>query len=538
VGGATAAPVIVGCDRNCAYRQRVWCVRTLILCLLAFVSVRGVAVATDSRQALQNAATLVQEGKLEQAEQQAQVALSDPQTRAAACSVLGSIRFQQKRLPESASLFEKAIRLEPKLLGAHLSLAEVYILQGKPEKALPLYSRVLTLDPPNTIARLELARAETEKANYQQSLALVRPVLPALKQSPDGLFVLATDYLKTGDHDAAASLATDWMRLPGVPSELSMRFALLLAGGGVAPEAIDILESLRKKGPLSYELAFNLAGAYQLEKHWALALASYDEALTLDPKSLSALRHGGNIAEQQGQLERSLSYWMRAKKLEPDNPDILESFGRVCLKMDLLEDAEPALTKAAELRPDNAAYQYTLVAAKVGKKQFETAQSLLEGLLKQRPNDPQLQYALGSVLYLQGHLDDAAQHLRESVRLQPDQVAPYYYLALIGRDQGRDEEAIQTLENLLRRYPDHALSCEVLGGLLMNAHRYPEAESSLEKAVRLNPGSVKANYQLGLLLTRMGKKDEAEKRLEIAKSLRTQDEGNSRLQLRLLDPDQ
>jgi Flp pilus assembly protein TadD len=72
----------------------------------------------------------------------------------------------------------------------------------------------------------------------------------------------------------------------------------------------------------------------------------------------------------------------------------------------------------------------------------------------------------------------------------------------------------------------------------MNAHRYSEAESNLEKAVRLNPNSVKANYQLGLLLTRMGKKDEAEKHLELAKSLRTQDEGNSRLQLRLLDPDQ
>jgi len=72
----------------------------------------------------------------------------------------------------------------------------------------------------------------------------------------------------------------------------------------------------------------------------------------------------------------------------------------------------------------------------------------------------------------------------------------------------------------------------------MSAHRYPEAESSLEKAVLLNPKSVKANYQLGLLLTRMGKKDEAEKRLEIAKSLRQEDEATSRLQLRLLDPDQ
>ena len=33
-------------------------------------------------------------------------------------------------------------------------------------------------------------------------------------------------------------------------------------------------------------------------------------------------------------------------------------------------------------------------------------------------------------------------------------------------------------------------------------------------------------------------KDEADKRLEVAKSLRQEDEANSRLQLRLLDPDQ
>jgi len=519
------------------HRQRVRCVRTPILCLLAFLCVHDLAVATDSRKALQNAASLVQQGKLEEADQQAQLALSDPQTRAGACSVLGSIRFQQKRLPESAKLLKEAIRLEPHLVGAHLNLAEVYTLEGKPELALPLYRHVLTLDPSSVPARLELARAETEKKHYKESLELARPALAALKQSPDGLFVLATDYLKTGNRQAAADLARDWMLLPDIPADWSMKFALLFADEGVSA-AIDILEDIKKKNPPSYELAFNLAGAYLLEKHWNLALASYDQALSLNPDALPALRQAAAIAEQQGQLERALSYWMRAKKLAPENPEILEGFGRVCLKMDLLEDAEPALTKAVSLRPGDAAYQYTLAAAKVGKKQFETAQGLLEGLLKQKQDDPQLQYAVGSVLYLQGQLDEAAKHLRESVRLQPDQLAPYYYLALVGRDQGHDEEAIRTLEELLRRYPDHAPSCEALGSLLMNAQRYSEAESSLEKAVQLNPNSMKANYQLGLLLTRMGKKDEAEKHLEIAKSLRTQDESNSRLQLRLLDPDQ
>jgi Flp pilus assembly protein TadD len=71
----------------------------------------------------------------------------------------------------------------------------------------------------------------------------------------------------------------------------------------------------------------------------------------------------------------------------------------------------------------------------------------------------------------------------------------------------------------------------------MGAHQYTEAESNLEKAVRLDPKSVKANYQLGLLLSRMGRKEESDKQLEIARSLRTEDQSNSRLQLRLLDPE-
>ena len=508
----------------------------VLLCWFLLLSAAA-ELQADSRQALQKAVDLVQEGRLEEAERQAQLALSDPQTHAVACSILGTIRFQQKRLPESVTLLKEAIRRDPRLLGAHLSLGEVYTAQGKPELAAGVFRRVLALDPSNAAARLALARSETEKGNYQRSLDLARPVLPALKQSPNGLLVLAADFVKTGDRAAAANLAKDWIRFNDLPQAWSIKFALLLAQAGLATEAVEILERAKQAGPPSYELAFNLAGAYLLKNDSALALENYDLALTLNPESVSALRQAAVVAEQQGEFERSLSYWIRAKKIEPDSPEILLGFGRVCLKMDLLEDAEPALTKAASLKPDDPSYQYTLAAAKVGKRQFEAAQTLLEGLLRTRPGDAQLQYALGSVLYLEGHLADAASHLRESVRLQSEQLAPYYYLALVARDQGNDPEAIRTLEELLQRYPDHASSCEVLGGLLMSAHRYPEAESSLEKAVRLNPKSVKANYQLGLLLSRMGKKDAADKQLEIAKSLRQEDEANSRLQLRLLDPD-
>lgn len=492
----------------------------------------------DPRQALQQAAALVQQGRLEEADQQVRLALTDPETQAVACSILGVIRLQQTRLEESAGFFQKAIRLEPRLLGAHLNLAQVYTLQGKPQMALSLFERVLRLDPSNATARIALARSQMEKGNYRRSLALAQPAVSAFKRSPDGLLVLATNYLKTGDRKAAAELARDWVRLTDAPEGAAIGFALLLAEGSVVPAAITVLEHAKQSGTPSYELAFNLGGAYLLNDEPARALDAYDLALTKSPESVAALRQAAAIAERQGELERSLSYWMRARKIQPADPEILLGFGRVCLKMDLLEDAEPALTEAARLKPLETPYQYTLAAAKVGKRQFEAAQALLEPMVARHPQDPHLQYALGSVLYIQGRLDEAAARLKESVRLQPDQLASHYYLALVARDQGRDGEAVERLATLLRRHPDHAASAEALGSLLMTAQRYDEAEQHLRTAVRLNPTSVKANYQLGLLLARMGRKAEADAQLTLAKSLRVEDEATSRLQLRLLDPDQ
>jgi tetratricopeptide (TPR) repeat protein len=495
------------------------------------------SLGAQSHEALQRAAALVQEGRLEEADQQAQRALSDPETRAAACSVLGAIRLQQERLAEGAQLLREAIRLDPRLLGAHLNLAQVYTLEGQAEQAMGAFRRVLALDPSNATARMALAGSETEKGNYRRSLELAQPALAAFKQAPEGLFILAMDFLKTGDGASAAKLGEDWKRLDDVvPHAWSVRFAQLLAEGGLVAEAIGILERAAQTG-LSYEVAFALGAAYLVSDDPGRALDAYDQALSLTPGSLPALRQAAAIAERQGELERSLSYWMRARKIEPDDPEILLGFGRVCLKMDLLEDAEPALTRAASLRPDEPTYQYTLAAAKVGKRQFEAAQGLLEPLVRKRPAEAQLQYALGAVLYIQGHLAEAAAMLKESLRLQPEQLASRYYLALIARDQGHDAEAIEGLEQLLRRHPDHAASSEALGGVLMNGQRYAEAEVHLRRAVHLNPKSVKANYQLGLLLARTGRKEEADKQLARASSLREEDEATSRLQLRLLDPD-
>src|SRR6266699_5105692 len=188
--GAWGQPVTDCCKRSVSFSPRVVLSRFALLCWFLILNA-SVCLRADSREALQNAASLVQQGRLDEADRQARSALSDPSTHAIAFSVLGTIRFQQKRLPESVNYFQEAIRLDPHLLGARLSLAEVYTIQGKQALALPLYRRVLQLDASNTTARLALVRAETENGHYKTSLALARPIINDLKQSSGGLLVLA-----------------------------------------------------------------------------------------------------------------------------------------------------------------------------------------------------------------------------------------------------------------------------------------------------------------------------------------------------------
>ncbi len=180
-----------------------------------------------------------------------------------------------------------------------------------------MFRRVLELDPSNATARLALARSETEKGNYQRSLELAQPVLPAFKQSPDGLFVLATNYLKTA---IARAAARGWSRtgrvLPACRRSGRSSSRCCSSKATRSPKPSTSSSARRQTGPPSYELAFNLGGAYLLNGDPARALDAYDLALTLKPDSLPALRQAAALAEQQGELERSLSYWMRAKKID------------------------------------------------------------------------------------------------------------------------------------------------------------------------------------------------------------------------------
>lgn len=514
---------------RCALRFYVFCLALPILANVCLAQLNHI----------ETAANLLNQGQMEKAETEARQALKKPSTRALALAVLGTIRLRVGKYGESESFLTQALTLDPQLLGARTTLGNVYLLEDKPVLARRSFQRVLRRDPGNVNARLGLAKVEASLRNYEQSLQVADPIVSQLRESDDGILLLATNYGGLGKKEELKALVRSWHDLPTPSDDLSLEFAKVLIACGMNSEAKEVFEDEEAnvaRHP-SAAMALKLGEGYLSVGLLDRAEQDFQLALSLQPACAICDQNLADIAERQGNSEQALAYLLRAKQQEPENPQILFEFGKVCLQRNLLEDALPALEKAASLKPDHDPYVYVLASAHVAKGNLPKAASLLSGLLRNHPRDSVLNYAIGAVYYLQGNYREAESSLKQSLKTQPHQVAASYYLALTYDSIGQDDQAVTVFRELLKGHPEHAASYTKLGGILLRLHRYEEAQQDLTRAVSLDPQSVEAHYQLGLLLRRLGKINESENELAESRKLEAARSAQGDVRLRLLAPD-
>jgi tetratricopeptide (TPR) repeat protein len=497
------------------------------------------SLASAQLNHIETAAQLLSQGQVQQAETEARLALDNPSTRPLGLALLGTIRLQEGKYDESTTFLTQALALNPRLVGARTTLGNSYMLQGKPDSARKSFQEALRLDPTNFNARLDLAKVEASLHNYQQSLAVATPIANQLRDSDEGLLLLATVYGSLGKKDALKALVPSWERLPAPPDESSVEFGNTLALLGLTTEARKIFEAVETKTTAnpSPPIALQLAQSYLSLGILDRAEQNFQRSLASNAACAPCEQGLAQIAEQQGDTEKALAHLIAAKRQAPEDPEILFQFGKICLQRNLPDDALPALTKAVQLKPDQDSYVYVLASANVAKNHLPEAASLFSQLLQKHPQDAVVKYSLGAVDFLQGNYDQAESSLKQSLKMEPDQVAASYYLALTYNAVGQDAQSIIVFRELLRRHPDHAPSYVKLGSILASQHQYDQAQPLLERAVALDPKSVQAHYQLGLLLRRVGKTEESDTHLAESRKLEAERSSQTDLKLRLLLPD-
>ncbi len=142
-------------QRAAADRANLSHIILLVLILVTGLNAPAQTTRIDSR--LEQAAVLIRDGQLKEAEDQLTSLLKSAPREPRTLNLLGTIRAQQGKLNEAEALFTRALRIDSRLVAAHMNLAYVSLLRGAPEKTIAELKAVISLEPENAEATYKLA---------------------------------------------------------------------------------------------------------------------------------------------------------------------------------------------------------------------------------------------------------------------------------------------------------------------------------------------------------------------------------------------
>lgn len=164
-----------------------------------------------------------------EASRPASLSAKGPQTgqQAAAHYAQAEQALRQGKLTDALVHVEKAVELEPRDVGYRLSLADLYLKNGRFRSAATSFNDVLTLQPGHERAALSLALTQIALGNRYQATTQLDQLAETAKPGDVGLA-----YALAGETDRAIALLEPAARAPGADARVRQNLALAYALAG------------------------------------------------------------------------------------------------------------------------------------------------------------------------------------------------------------------------------------------------------------------------------------------------------------------
>jgi tetratricopeptide (TPR) repeat protein len=364
------------------------------------------------------------------------------------------------------------------------------------EHALIDLQAAVACDENSTAAHTALAEAWLQKGDDRRALALFESVLKAAPEDPAALSGAAGLYLR---HDLNS-------------------------------QAAEVLEKLIRMRPEDSKAHSELGAARAGLNDLGKARESFEAALRIDPRNVSALVGLGHLEVKSGRPEQAVRLLLRAATLDPGafEPHFLlatawsdqkryEDAIRECKEALRLGGGDPQiyyhLARAYRAAGDEegsrkAMAQFAALRAKANENDekqreatrlTEQARAMLDGnrlseaitlLERSRTlggSNPQLLFRLAGLYYDTRQFDRAREDVEAAIELAPAEWTYYYLAGLIDKSTGKLEQAAKSLSTAARLHPSGAEVFNDLGNVAMAQRNYSEAIRAFTTAAQLDP---------------------------------------------------
>lgn len=449
--------------------------------------------------------------------------------------------MRQDLVDKALAEAQTAVALDPKHIGAHYILGNIYYAKENYKAALPSLEKAFADAPDFEIARalgltyLNLKQIEPARLHFEKMR------VSAGKENADLHILFAKLYERTTYY---------------VDAERELKRAL----------AID-----PNKAKVSFYLGYLLLQNGGTER-MADAGAAFERELKLSPNDFFSWFFAGVVASTESQHDKAISFFQKATELNPGNGEAYLYLGQSQIETGDLTNAEKNLRRAVELETKGGKNTQTRrthfllgrlllrtgrteegqkeleIAGKLQQESLESSRDQLDRILRQAvdPNDSkaageqgsaasvaavkleperidqlkklnagladitaQAMYNLGVIAAQKEQWGESLEKFNRAAGWKPDFPGLDRNRGIIAFRSAQFETAVLPLSRALKTNPDDQLVRQMLGTCLYFTKRYAETVETLKPAEGSLTGKPELAYFYGIALVQTGRSQEA-----------------------------
>ncbi|MFB2891739.1 tetratricopeptide repeat protein [Aerosakkonemataceae cyanobacterium BLCC-F50] len=465
------------------------------------------------------------------------------------CKVLEN----EQNYTEALAACEKAIALQSKVKNPQLwaSRSNALFQLKKYAEAIASYNFLLSFSPKDSLALTRRCEALYHLGKNEDAIASCEQALRIDgnwgNASPaDSWYNRGLVQRKLGQNEEALTSFEKALNLKSDYTLALVETCGTLGDLGRFEEAISACE--KAKDSLPVEALTTKAIVQQKAEKWEDAIATYEQALAINPNNSTSWTNQGILLEKLGQDEKALDSYNRAVKINPKSSlaqvNRCAVFNRLNNYKEALEACEIAVAGDGSWGERNAAYAWNQrSSALIGLKQYQEALDAAERAININDQFAEAWNNKGVSLWNLEKYEEAQVAIAKAVEINPQYSQAWFnYGRLLSRLKEYDRalenydkalagnvSSLQTLtcNNILNEDSSESHKLQVYPKLietakgfcanilinktaaLWNLKKYENALGFINQAIKLNPKSFEGWYNRALVLLDLGQYDEA-----------------------------
>lgn len=429
--------------------------------------------------------------------------------------IQGILAAQEDEFEKSQNFLSKVLKIEPENSVAGYYMARVNFLRGNISQAEEEFKEVLESNPQFVPALAGLGDVYTKK---NQTKKAIQSYKKAVEIQPDNILYhrqLISLYKKTGQQEKEKKeLQSMLHRIPGVKVSYLQRAMQLLLEGSYQ-NAVELVD----KGFQNYE---NFADGYYVKAVAFINMGKKEEALQELKKYIEALSQSPQAQYYAGMCYLVLEDFEKAREHFNEAKNINPKFSRGIVNLTVIEQVKGNYDVAIEnlessgLSEESSSLYHYLMAhflmAKGDKDEYEHSirqtSKLIPGIDDERisltflnVNDAislAKERNLMLILFLNGWYEMAIKKSQSILEINEKDIFALYFKSLAQKSQRKNTHAIENLQEILKVEPNLIAAYMELGSLNMQTNQREKGFEAFQKAVEINPQYAQAHIALGM----------------------------------------